>query len=56
MNKNFVCGVAIGALMTILGSVGTGDYLQAKKDQATYCKNVKDKVWPDYKKIFEKRC
>lgn len=56
MNKNFLYGVIIGALLATLGSVGTADYLQAKKDEASYCKNVKNKTWPDYKKIFEKTC
>lgn len=56
MNANLLKGIAIGFVLACLASVGTGDYDQAKKDSATYCKNVKDGVWPDYKKIFDKRC
>lgn len=26
------------------------------EEQARYCKNVAEGVWPDYKKIFEKSC
>ena len=32
------------------------DYEDALRDQAEYCKNVKDKVWPDYKGVYKESC
>lgn len=46
----FFAGVFFMAL------VGGGDYAEAKKDHLAYCKNVRDGIWPDYKKNFKESC
>ena len=51
--KNVFIGLAIGLL---LGVVGSMDYEDAKAEEALYCSNVKNGVWPDYEGTYAKVC
>ncbi len=51
--KNVFIGLAIGLL---LGVVGSMDYEDAKAEEALYCDNVKNGVWPDYEGTYAKVC
>ena len=51
--KSVFIGLAIGLL---LGVVGSMDYEDAKAEEALYCDNVKNGVWPDYDKIYDSEC
>ena len=51
--KNVFIGIAIGLL---LGVVGSMDYEDAKAEEALYCDNVKNGVWPDYEGTYAKVC
>lgn len=49
----FLVGVAIAI---VYGSIGTGDYLEAKKSESRYCENVNSGVWPDYQENYKEIC
>lgn len=50
-------GAVLGVLLGLgFACIGGQDYQQAKNDEAEYCVNVKNGVWPDFKNIFEKVC
>ena len=51
--KSVFIGIAIGLL---LGVVGSMDYEDAKAEEALYCSNVKNGVWPDYDGTYAKVC
>lgn len=51
--KSVFIGIAIGLL---LGVVGSMDYEDAKAEEALYCSNVKNGVWPDYDGIYADVC
>ncbi len=51
--KSVFIGLAIGLL---LGVVGSMDYEDAKAEEALYCSNVKNGVWPDYDGIYADVC
>lgn len=44
------------ALLLLLGIVGRMDTEDEEAAAVTYCENVRDKVWPDYKGIYKKEC
>ena len=47
--------LAIIAFST-LGWAGESDYQDAKREQAEYCQNVKDGVWPDFRETYDSEC
>lgn len=51
--KNVFIGLAIGLL---LGVVSSMDYEDAKAEEALYCDNVKNGVWPDYDGTYADVC
>lgn len=51
--KNVFIGIAIGLALAIAGSM---DYEDAKDEEALYCSNVKNGVWPDYDGIYADVC
>lgn len=53
---SLVVGMLIGfgfACLLVLLSMSSDD---AQEEQMLYCQMVKEKTWPDYKKIYEKAC
>jgi hypothetical protein len=51
--KNVFIGLAFGLLC---GFVGRMDYEDAKAEEALYCSNVKNGVWPDYEGTYKNFC
>lgn len=56
MNRNTVTILAIVAFGLLFGVVGRLDYEDAKAEEALYCSNVKNGVWPDYDGIYADVC
>ena len=55
-NKNivlFFIGVALSAAIGLAHSLSYQDALQ---EQQSYCSNVEQGTWPDYKKNYDKVC
>lgn len=50
--------VAIGllALVLLMGVVGRMDYEDAQLEEALYCDNVRNGVWPDYEGTYKNIC
>ena len=44
------------AVVALFGIVGHFDYEDAKAEEALYCSNVKNGVWPDYDGIYADVC
>ena len=44
------------AVVALFGIVGHFDYEDAKAEEALYCDNVKNCVWPDYEGTYAKVC
>lgn len=51
--KSVFIGLAIGLLLGVAGSM---DYEDAKAEEALYCSNVKNGVWPNYEGTYAKVC
>lgn len=56
MNRVQFLVIFIAALVLAFGLVGRMDYEDAKADEALYCSNVKDGVWPDYDGTYADVC
>lgn len=48
-------GITAIALLVLM-AISKLDYQDELKEQEIYCKNVKSKLWPDYKKIYAVEC
>ncbi len=48
--------LVVVAVLALLGVVGQMDYEDELAQEANYCKNVRDGVWPDYDNIYEEVC
>ena len=46
----------VAAVVALFGIVGHFDYEDAKAEEALYCSNVKNGVWPDYDGTYAKVC
>ena len=46
----------VAAVVALFGIVGHFDYEDAKAEEALYCSNVKNGVWPDYDGIYADVC
>lgn len=44
------------AFVAAFSIVGSGDLEEAERQQAEYCANVKDAIWPDYRGLYEEMC
>ena len=47
---------AIVTALIIWIAVSTMSYDDATREQAEYCRHVRDGLWPDYKGIYDKVC
>ncbi len=56
MSRNLKGFLAALAIFAAFGVVGSMDYEDAKAEEALYCSNVKNGVWPDYKGTYAKVC
>lgn len=49
--------ILVAVLAVVLfGVAGQFGYEDAKREEATYCENVKAGVWPDYQQNYEQIC
>lgn len=48
--------IIIVLLVVAFGFVGHFDYEDAKEQEALYCSNVKNGVWPDYEGTYDEAC
>ena len=55
-NKNTLLFFIGLTLSTAIGLAHSLSYQDAIADQQTYCENISQGIWPDYKKNFEKVC
>ena len=55
-DKNIVLFFIGLALSSAIGLAHSLSYHDALADQQTYCSNVDQGIWPDYKKNYEKVC
>jgi len=46
----------VAAVVALFGIVGHFDYEDAKAEEALYCSNVKNGVWPDYEGTYKNFC
>lgn len=46
----------IAAVVLVFLAVGGQDYQDAKRDEQTYCDNVKSGAWPDYQGNAKEVC
>lgn len=55
--KNAIATIIL-AIVTILmfGLAGECDYQDAKREQAEYCRKVKQGLWPDFRETYKKEC
>ena len=44
------------AVVALFGIVGHFDYEDAKREEISYCENVKSGQWPDYEGTYAKVC
>ncbi len=43
----------ITGIVAVLAFVGSGDYEEAKADEAFYCEMVATGVWPDFRELYK---
>ena len=48
--------LSIVAIIVVFGLVGEQDYQDEQLEQQTYCDQVEDGIWPDYKGIAGEAC
>ncbi|ALH23546.1 hypothetical protein PM396_gp47 [Xanthomonas phage vB_Xar_IVIA-DoCa1] len=56
MKRNVKVLLAIAAIVAAFGVVGSMDYRDEVREQLSYCENVKNGVWPDFKEWGETEC
>jgi len=56
MKHKLTAIAAVLAIVAAFGIVGGMDYEDAEAQQALYCDNVANGVWPDYDKIYDSEC
>ena len=56
MNRKLIVIAGIVAFVALLGMAGQMDFEDAKAEEALYCDNVKNGVWPDYDGIYADVC
>lgn len=56
MKNKAVTVIAVVAFGLLYGFVGRMDYEDAKAEEALYCSNVKNGVWPDYDGTYADVC
>lgn len=48
--------IIVVLVVALFGIVGHFDYEDAKQQEALYCSNVKNSVWPDYDGTYDEVC
>ena len=56
MNRKAVTILAVVVFWLLFGVVGRLDYEDAVAEEALYCSNVKNGIWPDYDGIYADVC
>ena len=56
MNRKAVTILAVVVFGLLVGVVGRFDYEDAVAEEALYCSNVKNGLWPDYDGIYADVC
>jgi hypothetical protein len=56
MSQFITTGVVVTLVVFALLLVGGQDFNDAKRAEAQYCADVRDRVYPDYKGIYQEVC